>query len=165
GHHQEADAAAEIAAVDGDEELHDPRGPRDRRPSRSFGTLRKKLPQANSAVANRTSQMRANTAAGVAKRMTAPSAPPTRLITNSVRIVRPGGVPAPARPVKPLTSCAGNSATVEVMLAARASMPVSISDGKRQGDERAAAALAPVIEKTAARPSSRHSTNQAKSLV
>src|SRR5271165_2423274 len=107
-----------------------PRG--DRRPSPSFGTLRKKLPQANSAVANRTSQgtRRANTAAGVNKRMTAPSAPPTRLITNSVRIVRPGGVSAPARPVKPVTSCAGNSATVDVMLAARASMPVSISDGK-----------------------------------
>jgi hypothetical protein len=32
--------------------------------------------------------------------------------------------------VKPVTSCAGNSATVEVMLAARASMPVSISDGR-----------------------------------
>ena len=32
--------------------------------------------------------------------------------------------------MKPVTSWAGNSATVEVMLAARASMPVSISDGR-----------------------------------
>ncbi len=53
-----------------------------------------------------------------------------RLMTNSVRIVSPLGLSASARPVKPVTSCAGNSATVEVMLAARASMPVSISDGR-----------------------------------
>ena len=46
-----------------------------------------------------------------------------------MRIVRPRGLRASARPVKPVTSWAGNSATVEVMLAARASMPVSISDG------------------------------------
>ena len=62
--------------------------------------------------------------------MSAPRAPPTRLMTNSLRIVSPVGVPASARPVKPVTSWAGNSATVEVMLAARASMPVSISDGR-----------------------------------
>ncbi len=48
----------------------------------------------------------------------------------SVLIVRPGGLSASARPVKPVTSWAGNRATVEVMLAARASMPVSISDGR-----------------------------------
>ena len=51
-------------------------------------------------------------------------------MTNSVRIVSPVGLSASARPVKPVTSWAGNSATVEVMLAARASMPVSISDGR-----------------------------------
>ena len=62
--------------------------------------------------------------------MIAPIAPPTRLTRTSVLIVRPGGVSASARPVKPVTSWAGNSATVEVMLAARASMPVSISDGR-----------------------------------
>ena len=32
--------------------------------------------------------------------------------------------------MKPVTSWAGKSATVEVMFAARASMPVSISDGR-----------------------------------
>jgi hypothetical protein len=53
-----------------------------------------------------------------------------RLMTNNLRIVSPVGLAASARPVKPVTSCAGNSATVEVMLAARASMPVNISDGR-----------------------------------
>ena len=92
---------------------------------------RKKLPQAKSAVANRTSQgtRRANKAAGVARRISAPRPPPIRLMANIVRIVSPAGPLASARPVKPVTSCAGKSATVEVMLAARASMPVSISDG------------------------------------
>ena len=41
----------------------------------------------------------------------------------------PGGLAAWPRPVRPMTICEGNNATVEVMLAARASMPVSISDG------------------------------------
>src|SRR5271163_3632013 len=102
------------------------------RPSTSSTDRRKKLPQAKSAVANRTSHgtRRANTDGGVASRMSAPIAPPTRLIRTSVLIVRPGGVSASARPVKPVTSWAGNSATVEVMLAARGSMPVSISDGR-----------------------------------
>src|SRR5271166_1300179 len=101
------------------------------RPSTSSTERRKKLPQAKSAVANSTSHgtRRANTLAGVASRISAPMAPPTRLMRVSVRIVRPGGLFASARPVKPVTSWAGNSATVEVMLAARASMPVSISDG------------------------------------
>ncbi len=51
-------------------------------------------------------------------------------MTNSTGNDRPGGLSESERPVKPVTSWAGNSATVEVMLAARASMPVSISDGK-----------------------------------
>jgi hypothetical protein len=91
----------------------------------------KKTAPGNSAVANSTSHgtRRAKIDGGVARRMSAPRAPPTRLMTNSLRIVSPVGVPASARPVKPVTSCAGNSATVEVMFAARASMPVSISDG------------------------------------
>ncbi len=71
----------------------------------------------------------ANNVGGVHNRMSAPSAPPTRLIANRVRIVRPGGLLESERPVKPVTIWAGNSATVDVMLAARASMPVSISDG------------------------------------
>ena len=50
-------------------------------------------------------------------------------MTNSARNESPGGLSACARPVKPITICAGNSAIVEVMLAARASMPVSISAG------------------------------------
>src|SRR5271166_3393637 len=102
------------------------------RPSTSSTERRKKLPQAKSAVANSTSHgtRRANTLAGVASRISAPMAPPTRLMRVSVRIVRPGGLFASARPVKPVTSWAGNSAMVEVMLAARASMPVSISDGR-----------------------------------
>src|ERR1700722_6755015 len=96
------------------------------------GVLRKKLPHAKSAVANSTSHgtRRAEIDGGVARRMSAPRPPPTRLIANNLRIVSPVGVPASVRPVKPVTSCAGNSATVEVMLAARASMPVSISDGR-----------------------------------
>src|SRR5271165_3823373 len=95
------------------------------------GLLRKKLLQANSAVANSTSQgtRRAKTVGGVHSRMSAPSAPPTRLMANRVRMLRPGGLLESDRPVKPVTICAGNSAMVEVMLAARASMPVSINDG------------------------------------
>ena len=88
------DAAAEIAAVDGDEELHERRSPAAAAALRLASTvLRKKLPQANSAVANRTSHgtRRANRAGGVASRMSAPIPPPTRLIANSVRIVSPGG--------------------------------------------------------------------------
>src|ERR1700733_1569186 len=96
------------------------------------GAWQKKPPQAKSAVANSTSHgtRRAKIAGGVARRMSAPSPPPMRLMTTNVRILSPVGLPASARPVKPVTRCAGNSATVEVMLAARASMPVSISDGR-----------------------------------
>src|ERR1700677_2653782 len=96
------------------------------------GVLRKKLPQAKSAVANSTSHGTrwAKIDEGVARRMSAPSPPPMRLMMNNLRIVSPLGLAASARPVKPVTSCAGNNATVEVMLAARASMPVSISDGR-----------------------------------
>jgi hypothetical protein len=91
-----------------------------------------KLPQAKSAVANSTSHgtRRAKIDGGVARRMSAPSPPPMRLMMNSLRIGSPVGAPASVRPVKPVRSCAGKSATVEVMLAARASIPVNISDGR-----------------------------------
>jgi hypothetical protein len=117
--------------------------PGDRRDSPADDGLRKKLPQANSAVANSTSHgtRRAKIDGGVARRMSAPRAPPIRLIANSLRIVSPVGVPASARPVKPVTSCAGNSATVEVMLAARASIPVSINDGRVTNDPPPASAF------------------------
>ena len=71
----------------------------------------------------------------------APSAPPIRLMTNRTAIDSPGGLLASARPVRPVTTCAGKSATVEVMLAARASMPVSISDGKVMKDPPPASAF------------------------
>src|SRR5208282_2857262 len=107
------------------------------------GSPRKKLPQAKSAVANSTSHgtRRAKTVGRVHSRISAPSAPPIRLMTMSVLIGRPGGLIASDRPVNPVTSCAGKSATVEVMLAARASMPVSISEGKVMNDPPPASAF------------------------
>src|SRR5208282_5263009 len=107
------------------------------------GSPRKKLPQAKSAVANSTSHgtRRAKTVGGVHSRISAPSAPPIRLMTMSVLIGRPGGLIASDRPVNPVTSCAGNSATVEVMFAARASMPVSISEGRVMNDPPPASAF------------------------
>src|SRR5208337_3097253 len=111
--------------------------------SPGFGALRKKLPQANRTVANSTSHgtRRANTVGGVHRRISAPSAPPTRQMTNSTGNDRPGGLLESDRPVKPVTSWAGNSATVEVMFAARASMPVSISEGKVMKDPPPASAF------------------------
>ena len=90
-----------------------------------------KLPQAKIAVANSTSQgtRRAKKADGVTSSSTAPSAPPMRLMMTSARKERPAAPETSLRPVQPVAICAGNSAMVEVMLAARASMPVSISDG------------------------------------
>src|ERR1700722_4722201 len=107
------------------------------------GVLRKKLPQAKSAVANSTSHgtRRPKIDGGVARRMSAPRPPPTRLITNNLRIVSPARVPESARPVKPVTSWAGNRATVEGMLAARASMPVSLSDGRGMNEPPPASAF------------------------
>ncbi len=60
----------------------------------------------------------------------APSAPPMRLMTASILKVSPAAPATCLRPVQPVASCAGKSATVEVMLAARASMPVSMSAGR-----------------------------------
>jgi len=66
-------------------------------------------------------------------------------MAKSVAIVSPGGLSASARPVSPVRIRAGNSATVEVMLAARASMPTSISDGKVMNEPPPASAFcAPV---------------------
>src|SRR5580704_9949849 len=94
GHHQEADAAAEIAAVNGDKKLRQARGARRqmRFPTRRGFT--KKLPQANSAVANSTSHGTrwAKIDGGVARRMSAPRAPPMRLMTNNPCIVSPVGL-------------------------------------------------------------------------
>jgi hypothetical protein len=122
----------EIAAIEGDEKLRCARSVRRQIRFARPRDFAKKLPQAKSAVANRTSHgtRRAKIDGGVARRMSAPRPPPTRLMTNNLRIVSPVGTAASARPVNPVTSCAGKSATVEVMLAARASMPVSISDGR-----------------------------------
>src|SRR5271166_111044 len=107
------------------------------------GGLRKKLPQANSAVANSTSHgtRRANTLGGVHRRIRAPSTPPIRQMTKRTGIERPGGLSASDRPVNPVTSCAGKSAIVEVMLAARASIPVSISEGRVRNDPPPASAF------------------------
>src|SRR5574337_1247509 len=114
-----------------------------RRAAPAFGAFLKKLPQAKMRVANRTSQgtSRANSVGGVKRRMAPPIAPPMRLMTKSLVMVSPGGVSACARPVTPVTTCAGNSATVEVMLAARASIPVSISDGRVMKDPPPASAF------------------------
>jgi hypothetical protein len=94
--------------------------------------LRKKLPHANTTVANKTSHgtRRAKKLDGVTSSSTAPATPPTRLI--AIRCVKER-LAAPEtflRPVRPVAACAGKSAIVEVMFAARASMPVSISAGK-----------------------------------
>src|SRR5271157_4026967 len=107
--------------------------------SPGLGAFRTKLPQAKSAVANSTNHgtRRAKTVGGVKSRISAPSAPPIRLMTKSGLIGRPGGL----LPVNPVTSCAGNSATVEVMFAARASMPVSISEGRVMNDPPPASAF------------------------
>ena len=83
----------------------------------------------------------AKNAGGVARGMRAPSAPPMRLMTNRLLIVSPGGLCASARPVNPMTTWEGNSATVEVMLAARASMPVSMSAGNVMNDPPPASAF------------------------
>src|SRR5208282_440368 len=94
--------------------------------------LRAKLPQANRVVAKRTSQgtSAAKTLDGVANKITPPIAPPTMLIAKSAFSDRPSKPEALARLVYPVTSWAGNSATVDVILAARASIPAAISAGK-----------------------------------
>ena len=96
-------------------------------------------------MANSTSHgtRRAKKVGGVASRIAPPTAPPARLMTNSAFSDRPSAPCAPARPVKPVTIWAGNSATVEVMLAARASMPVNISDGRVMNEPPPASAFCP----------------------
>ena len=93
--------------------------------------LRRKLPHANIAVANNTSHgtSREKMDDGVFSSSKPPSAPPTTLMPNSALN---GSRPAPVtrlRPARPDVTCPGNSATVEVMLAASGDMPDMISAG------------------------------------
>ena len=91
-----------------------------------------KLPQANTMVANSTSQGTrcAKKLDGVTSSSTAPQAPPTRLMITSALKDSPAAPVTRLRPVSAVAICAGNRAMVEVMLAARASMPVNISAGR-----------------------------------
>jgi hypothetical protein len=83
-------------------------------------------------VANSTSHgtMWAKMSDGVSSRSSAPRMPPTKLMPISACSERPLAPLAFFQPCRPAVSWPGNSATVEVMLAARASIPVSISAGK-----------------------------------
>ena len=67
---------------------------------------RAKLPQANIAVANSTSQgtSRAKNAAGVASSSSAPSAPPAKLMTNSARKESRCAPLTIARPASPVVT-------------------------------------------------------------
>src|SRR5579872_269131 len=99
--------------------------------SPATGERLEKLPQAKTRVANRTSQgtRRAKKLGGVASRIAAPKAPPARLMAKRLLKENSGRPAASRRPVRPVTIWAGKSATVDVMLAARASMPTAISAG------------------------------------
>ncbi len=98
-------------------------------PSARFGP---KLPQANMAVANSTSHgtRRAKIVEGVSSNSSAPSTPPTRLIPTSQPRVSPAAPLEFFQPWMPVAAWLGNSATEDVMLAARASMPVNIRVGR-----------------------------------
>ena len=94
--------------------------------------LRPKLPQAKAAVANSTSHGTScsKKLLGVSSNSTEPTAPPIKLIATRARN---DSRPAPLtsrRAIQPPVSWPGKSATVEVMFAARASMPVRISAGR-----------------------------------
>ncbi len=94
--------------------------------------VRPKLPQAKAAVANSTSQGTncSKKLLGVESNSAVPTAPPIRLMT---RRARNGSRPAPLtsrRAIQPPASWPGKSATVDVMFAALASMPVRISAGR-----------------------------------
>src|SRR5689334_19606686 len=93
--------------------------------------LRKKLPHVNTAVANSTSHgtSRANTAGDVWSSSSPPAAPPAMLSTNSAQNGRPPAPDTSLRPAYPDVICAGNSATVDVMLAASGDIPDTISAG------------------------------------
>src|SRR3954468_24030729 len=104
---------------------------------------RAKLPQANIPVANRTSHgtIRANATTGVASSRMAPSAPPTRLIANSARKESCGAPLAKLRAASPDVTWPGNSATVDVMLAARGSSPARTRAGRVTNDPPPASAF------------------------
>ncbi len=104
------------------------RGPMWVEPSRGLG---RKLPHAYTQVANSTSHgtRRAKTDGGVLSSSNPPRAPPIRLMMNSARN---DSVPTPEtrlRPATPEVTCPGNSATVDVMLAASGGIPDRISAG------------------------------------
>src|SRR3954471_4347480 len=104
---------------------------------------RAKLPQANIAVANRTSHgtIRAKAAAGVASSRRPPTAPPIRLITNRALNESRCAPLTRARPASPVVTWPGNSATVEVIFAARASSPARMSAGRVMNDPPPASAF------------------------
>src|SRR6185312_5308138 len=92
---------------------------------------RRKLPQAKIAVAASTSQgkRRAKKLAGVASSRNAQTTPPARLTANSARNDSRSAPETSRRPARPVVTWPGKRAMVEVMLAARASMPERISAG------------------------------------
>ncbi len=92
----------------------------------------KKLPQANSPVANSTSHgtSRAKKLDGVSNSSAAPTAPPARLMIARVRNFSPPAPKTMLRPTQPVVTWPGNRAMVEAMLAARASSPEKISAGR-----------------------------------
>ena len=93
---------------------------------------RKKLPQANTPVANRTRNgtSRSKKLSGVASSSKAPQTPPIRLTTARIRKLRPSAPDTWRRPVNPVATWPGNNAIVEVTLAALAPMPNSRRAGK-----------------------------------
>jgi hypothetical protein len=104
---------------------------------------RAKLPQANIAVANRTSHgtIRAKAAAGVASSRRPPTAPPIRLIANRALNESCCAPLTSVRPASPVVTWPGNSATVEVIFAARASSPARMSAGRVMNDPPPASAF------------------------
>ena len=91
----------------------------------------KKLPQANTPVANSTRKgtRRSKKLSGVASNNSAPTTPPTRLITAKALKLRPSAPETWLRPAMPVAIWPGNRATVDVMLAALAPMPNNSNAG------------------------------------
>src|SRR6185437_2398997 len=121
----------------------------------SDGARRRKLPQAKMAVAASTSQgsRRAKKLAGVAKSSSAPTTPPARLITKSARNESRSAPDTILRPARPVVTWPGKRAMVEVMLAARASIPARISAGKVTNEPPPASAFWTPAQRPAARSS------------
>src|SRR5580698_5384635 len=103
----------------------------------------KKLPQANTIVANSTryGTSRVNTLTGVTSNNTAPSAPPTRLIQSSMRNDKPWAPETSARPASPVVTWPGNNAMVDAIFAARGSRPANSRAGKVRKDPPPASAF------------------------